>query len=148
MYALVEAETRIGCLIAGLDPGVGIVHADYRGRDSFALDLMEAVRPQVDGYVLDLAEQRVFRASDFHETRKGGKREQYVDAFHGSGLRAIAKAKQQGGDPTHGEGGAVHRAESNVQRKREIREWDERHGKLTDLSAFDREVSRLFKASR
>jgi CRISPR-associated endonuclease Cas1 len=72
LYALLEAETRVACLTVGLDPTVGIVHADLRGRDSLALDLMEAVRPHVDGYVLDLLEGRVFRTSDFYETRKGG----------------------------------------------------------------------------
>jgi CRISPR-associated endonuclease Cas1 len=71
LYAIVEAETRIGCLVAGLDPGVGMVHADVRARASLALDLMEAVRPQVDDYVLELLTSRMFRASDFHETRKG-----------------------------------------------------------------------------
>ena len=241
LYALVEAETRIGCLTAGLDPALGLVHADYRGRDSFALDLMEAVRPQVDAYVLDLIQGRVFRASDFHETRKGNcrilaplnhqladtvthwgtvvapvveqvarvltnsspasterlptpltgqnrldgreplrrrpprqqlitppkptptcrrcgnplprsgrtycdqclphyQREQYAEAFHGSGLRAIENAKQHGNDPTHGDTAAVRRAETNVQRKREAREWEERHGELVDLSAFEREI--------
>jgi CRISPR-associated endonuclease Cas1 len=72
LYALLEAETRIACLAVGLDPGLGIVHADVRGRDSLALDLMEAVRPQVDRYLLELLQRRVFRLSDFHETRKGG----------------------------------------------------------------------------
>jgi len=32
------------------------------------------------------------------------------------------------------------RAESNVARKREAREWDERHGKLVDLSAFEHDI--------
>jgi CRISPR-associated protein Cas1 len=72
LYALLEAETRIACLTVGLDPGLGIVHADVRGRDSLALDLMEAVRPQVDRHLLELMQRRVFRLSDFHETRKGG----------------------------------------------------------------------------
>jgi hypothetical protein len=71
LYALLEAEARIACLAVGLDPGIGIVHADQRARDSLALDLMEAVRPNVDGYVLDLLHTRTFRASDFHETRQG-----------------------------------------------------------------------------
>jgi hypothetical protein len=42
LYAILEAETRLACLTLGLDPGLGIVHADHRDRDSFALDLMEA----------------------------------------------------------------------------------------------------------
>jgi hypothetical protein len=72
-------------------------------------------------------------------------REQYATAFHGSGLRAIEQAKTEGSDPTHGAEAAASRAASNVGRKREAREWDERYGKLTDLSAFQREVLPLIQ---
>src|SRR5262249_23091818 len=44
LYAILEAETRVALLTVGLDPGLGIVHADVRARDSLALDVMEAVR--------------------------------------------------------------------------------------------------------
>jgi CRISPR-associated endonuclease Cas1 len=71
-YAILEAETRIACLTVGLDPGVGMMHADQRGRDSLALDLIEPVRPWVDGLVLDLLARRVFAAKDLFETREGG----------------------------------------------------------------------------
>ncbi len=71
LYGLLEAEARIACLAMGLDPGMGILHADQRGRDSLALDVMEAVRPKVDAFVLELLRRRVFRASDFFETRQG-----------------------------------------------------------------------------
>jgi hypothetical protein len=50
---------------------IAIVHADTRGRDSMPLDLMEAVRPSVDRYLLALLRDRVFRASDFYETQRG-----------------------------------------------------------------------------
>jgi hypothetical protein len=247
LYGILEAETRIACLTVGLDPGLGIVHADYRSRDSFALDVMEAARPQVDAYVLDMLSSRTFSRRDFVETRRGvcrilaplshelastatlwaqalapvveeacqqlahlpgsrvgdlatpltgssrGKaqdpkrksgqrsrrastpklpptcsrcggqlprrgrvycddclphyqREQYATAFHGSGLRAIEQAKVEGNDPTHGAVAAAARAASNVERKREAREWDERYGKLADLSAFQREILPLIQA--
>jgi CRISPR-associated endonuclease Cas1 len=71
LYALLEAECRLACLAVGLDPGLGIVHADQKSRDSLALDLMEAVRPEVDAFVLDLLATRTFGARDFHETREG-----------------------------------------------------------------------------
>src|SRR5262249_7290120 len=71
LYAILEAEARVALLTVGLDPGLGIAHADVRGRDSLALDLMEAARPAVDAYVLELLANRVFRANDFYETRKG-----------------------------------------------------------------------------
>jgi CRISPR-associated endonuclease Cas1 len=67
-YSLLEAEAIVACLGVGLDPGLGVVHSDVKGRASLALDLLEAVRPEVDAFVLDLLERRVFRASDFFET--------------------------------------------------------------------------------
>lgn len=71
LYALLEAEARIATIAVGLDPGLGINHLDTYARDSFGLDLMEAIRPEVDAYVLDLIEGHHFRASDFHDTRSG-----------------------------------------------------------------------------
>ena len=71
LYALLEAEARIATIAVGVDPGLGINHLDTHARDSFGLDLMEAVRPEVDAYVLDLIEGHHFRASDFHDTRSG-----------------------------------------------------------------------------
>ena len=57
--------------------------------------------------------------------------------FHGSGLAAIEEKKATGTDPTHGSTASFRRAERNITRKREAREWDETHGKLVDLSAFE-----------
>jgi CRISPR-associated endonuclease Cas1 len=71
LFAMLEAETRIAILTVGLDPGMGILHADQWGRDSMALDIMEAVRPEVEGFVLELLKTRCLRAADFHETVRG-----------------------------------------------------------------------------
>jgi CRISPR-associated endonuclease Cas1 len=70
-YALLAAEARIACLTMGLDPGLGILHADKANRDSLVADLMEPVRPEVDTFLLELLDQRTFRACDFSETRSG-----------------------------------------------------------------------------
>jgi hypothetical protein len=70
-YRLLEAEGRLACLAVGLDPGLGILHADMKGRDSMVLDVMEAVRPVVDGYVLDLFRARPLTKADFVEDRRG-----------------------------------------------------------------------------
>jgi CRISPR-associated endonuclease Cas1 len=70
-YALAEGECRIALVAVGLDPGLGIVHADKLGRDSLALDMIEPIRPRVDATILDLVEARPFRAEDFHETPSG-----------------------------------------------------------------------------
>jgi CRISPR-associated endonuclease Cas1 len=71
LYAIAEAEARLAALAVGCDPGLGIMHADQRSRDSLACDLMEPVRPAVDAWVLDLLGSRTFRRSDFFETREG-----------------------------------------------------------------------------
>jgi CRISPR-associated endonuclease Cas1 len=72
LYAILEAEARIALLTVGLDPGVGIQHADQRSRDSMACDVMEAVRPAVDRYLLDLLNRQIFQRTEFFETREGG----------------------------------------------------------------------------
>ena len=71
LYALVEAEAILACQTVGLDPGLGIVHADAKGRQSLALDIMEPVRPEVDAFVLNLVERRTFRKAEFTETSDG-----------------------------------------------------------------------------
>lgn len=70
-YALLESETRLALLGAGLDPTLGVLHADQRNRDSFALDAMEPIRPDVDAFVLDLLEDRIFTSRDFVELPNG-----------------------------------------------------------------------------
>jgi CRISPR/Cas system-associated endonuclease Cas1 len=50
---------------------LGIWHTDERHRDSLALDVMEAARPTVDEYVLDILTRTTFQARDFHETGRG-----------------------------------------------------------------------------
>jgi CRISPR-associated endonuclease Cas1 len=71
LYSLVEAEAILACQAVGLDPGLGIVHADAKGRQSLALDVMEPVRPEVDAFVLDMVERRTFRKVEFIEASDG-----------------------------------------------------------------------------
>jgi len=71
LYALLEAESRIACATAGLDPSIGILHTDQPYRDSLAFDVMEAARPDVDQYVIDLVAGHHFQKRDFYETRRG-----------------------------------------------------------------------------
>ena len=71
LYAILEAETRIAAMAMGLDPGLGLYHADQRYRDSLACDLMEPVRPAVDSHLLGLLQTRSFRKTDFFENRQG-----------------------------------------------------------------------------
>jgi len=66
----------------------------------------------------------------------------------GTGLLLAAARRQkkvEGADPTHGATAATRRAQANIARKRQAREWDERHGKLVDLSAFQRDILPLIQ---
>lgn len=70
-YRLLEVEAVLACHAMGLDPGLGLLHRDKKGRDSLALDLVEPVRPQVDAHLLDLTRRTTFTRRDFSETREG-----------------------------------------------------------------------------
>ena len=71
IYAILEAEARIAALAVGLDPVLGLLHADRPNRDSLACDLMEPVRPAVDRYVLELLSRRTFTKEDVFELLDG-----------------------------------------------------------------------------
>lgn len=71
VYAILEGEASIAARVVGLDPGLGVLHADQPNRDSLAADLMEPIRPVVDRAVFDLLGRRPFSADDFHETAHG-----------------------------------------------------------------------------
>ena len=70
-YALLESEARLAAAACGLDPGMGMLHVDAPARDSLACDIMEAVRPAVDVWLLDWIMREPFRRSDFFEERNG-----------------------------------------------------------------------------
>jgi CRISPR-associated endonuclease Cas1 len=69
-YKLAEVEAGLAARRMGLDPGIGILHADVAGRASFACDLMEAVRPNVDAHVLDVLASPL-RKREFGEDARG-----------------------------------------------------------------------------
>ncbi|HLY02995.1 MAG TPA: CRISPR-associated endonuclease Cas1 [Candidatus Cybelea sp.] len=71
LFACLESETRLALLAQGLDPRLGVLHADQRNRDSLALDAMEPIRADVDAFLLDLLEDREFTARDFGELPNG-----------------------------------------------------------------------------
>src|SRR5882672_3198018 len=71
LYALLESETRLAIAALGLDPGIGVMHVDSPSRDSLACDLMEAIRPQVDAYLLDWIIREPLHREWFFEQRNG-----------------------------------------------------------------------------
>ena len=71
LYAILESEARLAISELGLDPGLGVLHADTRTRDSLACDLMEPIRPQVDAYLLDWLRRAPLQRKWFFEERDG-----------------------------------------------------------------------------
>jgi hypothetical protein len=71
LYAVLESESRLALAALGLDPGIGVMHVDSLSRDSLACDLMEAIRTQVDAYLLDWIVREPLRREWFSEQRDG-----------------------------------------------------------------------------
>jgi CRISPR-associated endonuclease Cas1 len=71
LYQLVYVETSLVLRTIGLDQRIGVFHIDIRGRNSLACDVMEAVRPTADRWVLQYLRSRQFLSSDFFERRNG-----------------------------------------------------------------------------
>jgi CRISPR-associated endonuclease Cas1 len=74
LYAVLESEARLAIAAIGLDPGIGVMHADNPIRDSLTFDVMEPIRPQVDAYVLDWISREQLRRDWFFEERNGNAR--------------------------------------------------------------------------
>jgi hypothetical protein len=71
LYAILESEMTVALLAQGLDPGIGMFHADIDGRSSLALDAIEAVRPYVEYWLFTYLQATVFANRDFHELPDG-----------------------------------------------------------------------------
>jgi CRISPR-associated endonuclease Cas1 len=71
LYAILESESRLAAAALGLDPGIGVLHVDTPARDSLACDLMEAVRPQIDGFLVDWVTRETLKREWFFEQRDG-----------------------------------------------------------------------------
>jgi CRISPR-associated endonuclease Cas1 len=71
LYAVLESESRLAVAALGLDPGLGVLHVDTPARDSLACDVMETVRHQVDGYVLDWITRQPLKREWFFEKTDG-----------------------------------------------------------------------------
>jgi CRISPR/Cas system-associated endonuclease Cas1 len=70
-YAILETEAVIAAHTIGLDPSLGLMHADVRYRSSLASDLMEPVRPLADQFVLELLHSTELERGDVVENRAG-----------------------------------------------------------------------------
>lgn len=71
LYAVLESEMTVALTARGLDPGIGMFHADIGGRLSLSLDAIEAVRPYVEYWLFAYLQASVFANRDFHELPDG-----------------------------------------------------------------------------
>jgi len=69
-YKCAETECTLAALAASLSPAMGIGHVDRPGRDSFALDLIEPMRPRVDRIILEIMSEPLDKRW-FKESREG-----------------------------------------------------------------------------
>ncbi len=91
-YAVLEAQVRVACSEAGLDPTVGFLHSNRPGRAAFVYDLMEPHRPRVDRSVLALVGGTVFHPGDFTITQQG------VCRLHPELARALVRQVGEGAE--------------------------------------------------
>jgi CRISPR-associated endonuclease Cas1 len=70
-FALLESESRLALVALGLDPGIGFLHPPRAYRDSLALDVMEAVRPEIERWLYQWITAEPLRRADFHEVGSG-----------------------------------------------------------------------------
>ncbi|MDR2507132.1 MAG: CRISPR-associated endonuclease Cas1 [Candidatus Accumulibacter sp.] len=85
-YTMLQSEATLAIHGAGLDPFVGFYHALDFGRESLSCDLMEALRPQADRFVLKMFREEVLTVDDFSRSDAGcllGKagRGRYYEAY-------------------------------------------------------------------
>src|SRR5205823_4076498 len=65
------SELSIALTGAGLDPGIGVFHADRARRPSLAYDAVEVLRPYIDGWFAAWLATTCFSKRDFYEESDG-----------------------------------------------------------------------------
>ena len=71
VFSVVESESRLAAAALGLDPGLAFIHLDTPARDSLACDLMEPIRPEVEGWLLDWITREPLKREWFFEEPNG-----------------------------------------------------------------------------
>jgi CRISPR-associated endonuclease Cas1 len=71
LFGLAVSQMKIALAAAGLDPGIGIFHADKEGRASLAYDAIEPVRPYIEAWLLCCIAECRFAKRDFYEEPDG-----------------------------------------------------------------------------
>ncbi len=77
-YGVLFTEIEKACILSGLDPYMGFLHADRAGKPSMVLDMMEEFRqPVVDRSMITLVSKKVVQKNDLKPVENG----YYLDSF-------------------------------------------------------------------
>jgi len=71
LYTLLSMETAAHLWATGLDPAWGLYHATADNRYALALDMVEPIRPILDGIALDLINHKRLKSEDFTQQDDG-----------------------------------------------------------------------------
>lgn len=71
LYGMTYSVVEGGLFAAGLDPHLGILHADEYNKPTLAFDLIEIFRPWVDRLLIDLCLQEELQSSHFTKNQHG-----------------------------------------------------------------------------
>jgi CRISPR-associated protein Cas1 len=72
-YTIATFEAGAQAQRRGLDPMIGFLHAPSFGRESLACDLIEPLRPRIDGWVEGLFRERRMRREHFSSDPDGAR---------------------------------------------------------------------------
>lgn len=70
-YGVLYSRVEKACIIAGLDPYVGIIHTDHYNKKSLVFDLIENFRIWADETVINLFAGRKVKQEDFDKLENG-----------------------------------------------------------------------------
>lgn len=71
-YGVLFTEIEKACILSGLDPYMGFLHADRPGKPSMALDMMEEFRqPVVDRSIISLVSKKVVQGNNIKPAENG-----------------------------------------------------------------------------
>ena len=71
LYSVLQSESRLAVCALGLDSVLGVLHVDSPARDALSCDVMEAVRPDVDDFLLHWTTRETLKREWFVEQRDG-----------------------------------------------------------------------------
>ena len=70
-YGVLYSKVEKACIIAGLDPYVGIIHTDHYNKKSLVFDLIENFRIWADETVINLFAGRMVKQEQFDKLKNG-----------------------------------------------------------------------------